>query len=920
MKIHAYRAAAKLLLIVVIMAIPAIAVAQQIAPPKIPNEKYTLQNGLTVILHEDHATPIVAVNIWYHVGSKNERRGRTGFAHLFEHMMFQGSKNHDTDYFKAIEAIGATDLNGTTNNDRTNYFQNVPSHALERTLWVEADRMCCLLPAMTQERLDNQREVVKNERRQGIDNQPYGLVEERMDAAMYPTHHPYSWPVIGYMDDLTSASKQDVENFFKEYYTPNNCTLVIAGDIDVAKTKAMVEKYFGPIPPGPPVGRMKEWLPELQREVRLNMDHQAPLPRLYIAWHSPARFSSGEPNLDLLASIMGSGKTSRLYKRLVYDLKLAQSVSVGNPAQEIGGKFTITVTAAPGKTLDEIEPLVWEEVEKVKAAPPSEEEVERARTSLLAGLLRGLERIGGFGGKSDLLANYQTFLGDTNFLEKDFARYYAVTPATIHAAARRWLHEGRAVMRVTPMPKYAAGNEAAGFDRSKTPALGEAANLVLPTFQRAKLSNGLEVVVAESHKVPAVQLNLIVRGGWSADPKTKLGLSSFTAALQEEGTATRSALQISDEAERLGAQIDAGSFLDSATVSLNALKSRLESSIVLWADVVLNPSFPDAEIERKRQQALGRIFFEKGDPGALAARIMPILLYGDGHPYAQPLTGSGTPESVKAFTRDDLVNYHRAWFKPNNATLVVTGDTTLKEITPLLEKAFAAWKPGETPKIVVPPREQPKQTVVYMIDKPGAAQSVIIGGHLLAPRNDPDTTPFEVLNAILGGQFTSRLNMNLREEKGYTYGAGTFPFMAKGQGLLGVFAPVRTDVTKESLQELMKELREIRDARPPTMDEVKFAQSNLTMSLPGQYETAGGIAGKIGDIVTYGLPDDFYSKYPAAVKATTPEALTALAKKWLLPGQMILLVVGDRAVIEPKIKELNLGQINYIDADGKPIK
>ena len=305
-------------------------------------------------------------------------------------MMFQGSKNHDTDYFKAIEAIGATDLNGTTNSDRTNYFQNVPSHALERTLWVEANRMCCLLPAMTQERLDNQREVVKNERRQGIDNQPYGLVDARMDAAMYPAHHPYSWPVIGFMDDLTAASKQDVENFFKEYYTPNNCTLVIAGDMDVAKTKAMVEKYFGPISRGFPV-EDEEWVPIWQREVRLNMDDHAPLPRLYIAWHSPARFSSGEANLDLLSSIMGRGKTSRLYKRLVYDLKLAQDVSVGNPAQEIGGKFTITVTAAPGKTLDDIEPLVWEEVEKVKAAPPSEEEVERARTSLLAGLLRGLD-------------------------------------------------------------------------------------------------------------------------------------------------------------------------------------------------------------------------------------------------------------------------------------------------------------------------------------------------------------------------------------------------------------------------------------------------------------------------------------------------------------------------------------------------
>ncbi|HEY6401008.1 MAG TPA: pitrilysin family protein, partial [Blastocatellia bacterium] len=839
---------------------------------------------------------------------------------LFEHMMFQGSKNHDTDYFKALEAIGATDLNGTTDNDRTNFFQNVPSNALERTLWVEADRMCCLLPSMTPERLDNQREVVKNERRQSYDNQPYGLVDERVDAAMYPTHHPYSWPVIGYMDDLTAASKQDVENFFKEYYTPNNCTLVIAGDIDIAKTKAMVEKYFGPIPPGPPVGRMKAWIPELQREVRLKMDDRVNLPRLYISWPGPSRFSQSEASLDLLANILGQGKSSRLYKRLVYDLKIAQDVSVSDSAQEIAGKFTITVTAAPGRTLDEIEPLVWEEVEKVKAGPPPEDEVERARTSLLAGLLRGLERIGGFGGKSDLLANYQTFLGDPDFLQKDFARYYAVTPATIHAAARRWLSDGRVVMRVTPMPEYAAGNEATGFDRSKMPALSDPSNLALPSLQRAKLSNGLEVVVAESKKVPTVQLNLIVRGGWSADPKTSLGLSSFAAALQTEGTAKRSALQISDEADLLGAQLDVGASLDSATISLNALKSRLEPSISLWADVILNPSFPEAEIERKRQQTLGRIIFEKGAPVALALRILPSLLYGDSHPYSQPLTGSGTPEAVKAFMRDDLVNYHRAWFKPNNATLVVTGDTTLKEITPLLEKAFAAWKPGETPKISIPTREQPKQTVVYLIDKPGAAQSVIIGGHLLAPRNDPDATPFEVLNAILGGQFTSRINMNLREEKGYTYGAGTFPFPAKGQGLLAVYAPVRTDVTKESLQELMKELREIRDARPPTMDEVKFAQSNLTMSLPGQYETAGGIAGKINDIVTYGLPDDFYSKYPADVKATTPEALAALAKKRLLPDQMILLIVGDRAVIEPKIKELNLGQINYIDADGKPVK
>ena len=733
--------------------------------------------------------------------------------------------------------------------------------------------MCCLLPAMTQERLDNQREVVKNERRQGIDNQPYGLVEERMDAAMYPAHHPYSWPVIGHMDDLTSASKPDVENFFKEYYTPNNCTLVIAGDIDVAKTKAMVEKYFGPIPPGPPVGRMKEWVPELQREVRLNMDDQAPLPRLYIAWHSPARFSSGEANLDLLSSIMGRGKTSRLYKRLVYDLKLAQDVSVGNPAQEIGGKFTITVTAAPGKTLDEIEPLVWEEVEKV-SAPPSEEEVDRARTSLLAGLLRGLERIGGFGGKSDLLANYQTFLGDTNFLEKDFARYYAVTPATIHAAARRWLHEGRAVMRVTPMPKYAAGNEAAGFDRSKTPALGEAA--ISPARVPTRLSNGLEVVVAESHKVPAVQLNLIVRMAISRPENRSSAFRPSPPPCRPEGTATRSALQISDEAERLGAQIDAGSFLDSATVSLNALKSRLEPSIALWADVVLNPSFPDAEIERKRQQTLGRIFFEKGDPGARGAHHANFALRRR-PPYAQPLTGSGTPESVKAFTRDDLVNYHRAWFKPNNATLVVTGDTTLKEITPLLEKAFAveAGRDAENRR----PAARTAEADGRLYDR--QARSGAIGHHRRPPARSAQRPghhairssqrhPRRPVHVALKHEPARREGLHLRRGDVPVHGQ-----RARPPGRVRARADGRDEGVTPRTDEGVA-----RDSRRAAPDD---GRGEIRAEQPDDVA-----AGPIRDGGRYRRQDRRHSdlrpagrlllKYPAAVKATTPEALTALAK------------------------------------------
>lgn len=894
--------------------------AQQIAPPKLPFEKYVLANGLNVILHEDHSAPIVAVNLWYHVGSKNEKRGRTGFAHLFEHMMFQGSKHHDTDFFKAIEPLGATDLNGTTNEDRTNYFQSVPSNALERVLWLEADRMGWLLPAMTQERLDNQREVVKNERRQGVDNQPYGLVSERMAAVLYPPHHPYSWSVIGSMEDLAAASKQDVENFFKDYYGPNNCTLVIAGDIDVTKTKALVEKHFGPITPGPPVHRAREWIPELTKEVRLSMEDRVSLPRLYITWHAPPAFTQGEANLDVTAGLLTRGKTSRLYKRLVYDLKVAQDVTAFHDGREIGGLFSVVVTAAPGHTLDELEPLVLEEVEKLKSAPVPQEDVERIKTSLLAGFIRNLERVGGFGGKSDRLGHYNTFLGNPGYIEKDFARYQAVTPQSVQATARRWLHEGRAVMRVIPFPDLKAGKEAAGVDRAAIPAVGEPKPLVLPSLQRAKLSNGLQVVLAENRKIPVVQLDLIVGGGWSADRKDKLGAASFSSAMQDEGTKTRSALQISDETEQLGATIACFSGLDTATVRLNALKARLEPSLALWADIVMNPAFPPEEIERRRQQVLGQILQEKTDPVGMGIRILPALVYGSDHPYGQPLTGTGTEESVKAITREDLVSFHGAWFKPNNATLVIVGDTTLSEIVPRLEKVLGGWRPGETPKISIPQKPQPARTIVYLIDKPGAVQSVLLAGNLLPAKNDPDDVAFNVLNTILGGQFISRINMNLREEKGYSYGAGSFPFDARGQSMFLAFSLVRSDVTKESIAEMLKELRDIRGSRPVTAEELRQAQSNLALSLPGQYETIGGIAGKITEVVTYGLPEDYPSTYPDKVRKTTSEGLTELAKKRVLPDNLVLVVVGDRATVEPKLKELNIGPISYLDADGRPLR
>ncbi|MFQ5671423.1 MAG: M16 family metallopeptidase, partial [Acidobacteriota bacterium] len=879
-----------------------------------------LSNGLRVVLLEDHSTPIVAVNLWYHVGSKNEVPGRTGFAHLFEHMMFQGSEHHDTDFFAALEPVGATDLNGTTNSDRTNYFENVPTSALERTLWLEADRMGWLLPSITQERLDNQREVVKNERRQSYENQPYGLVNERMLAALYPKNHPYNWPVIGNMADLTAASKEDVQDFFKKYYGPNNATLVIAGDLQPGPTLDLVRKYFGSIPPGPPVARPEAWVPELHREVRLSMEDRVPLSRLYIAWHAPGAYQPGEAELDLLAGVLGRGKNSRLYKRLVYDLQVAQDVNAFVDTRELSSLFRVRVTVKKGHSLDEIEPLVLEEIEHLRTWPPTSREVERARTTLLARMVRGLDRIGGFGGKSDLLGRYATYTGDPNYIQNDFARYNQVTARAVRDSARRWLHQGRVIMRVTPYPDLEPAQVAKELDRAVLPPLGAAPDLVLPKLERATLPNGVEVLLAHTSKVPAVQLNLLVRGGWSSDRAGMLGLASFMANMLDEGTATRSALEISDAAQTLGAVLNTGSSLDAWNVNLSALKARLEPSIRLWADIILNPAFPAAEIERQRKQVLGRIMQEKRQPVGIAFRIMPALLYGENHPYGQPLTGSGTEETIRAIRRDDLVQAHASWFKPGNATVVVVGDTTLPEILPLLEKNLAGWKPGAFPAVHFPAPRAARETVVYLIDKPDAAQSVLLCGHLAPPKHSPDDVPLQVLNTVLGGQFTSRLNMNLREDKGYSYGAFSIYLGARGPGALIGFSQVRTDVTKESIAEVVKEFRDIRGPRPVSQDELEKAQANLTLSLPGRYESLSEVAGMFSDLVTYDLPEDYYETFPAHVRAIRSESLTQLARKRIHPDKLILVVIGDLKKIEAGIRGLELGPVKYLDTDGRPVE
>jgi zinc protease len=882
----------------------------------IPFHKFILGNGLTVIVHEDHKAPIVAINVWYHVGSKNEKPGKTGFAHLFEHLMFGGSEHSSGRYIDTMEKIGATDLNGTTNNDRTNYFENVPTSAVDLTLWMESDRMGFLLGALDQKTLDLQRGVVQNEKRQG-ENQPYAVSRQLITQNTYPAGHPYSWTVIGDMADLGAASMDDVKEWFKTYYGPSNVTIVLAGDIDAKTAKEKVEKYFGNIPPGPPVAHQEAWIAKMTGTHRQVVQDRVPQARIYKVWNIPDYGSADAVYLDMVSDVLTLGKTSRLYKRLVYDDQIATDAGAFVNLNEIGGQFLEQATAQPGQGLAQVEKALDEELARFLKDGPTSEELMRVKAQHEASFVRGIERIGGFGGKSDRLAQSQVFQGSPDAYKVALKRVQDATAEDLKAVANRWLSDGVYVLEVRPFPDYKAA--ATGADRSKAPVVGVPPDLKLPKLQHATLSNGLKVILAERHEVPLVSLWLNVDAGYAADQFASPGTASMTMALLTGGTKTRTALQISDEQALLGAQLAASSNLDVSIVELSALKSKLDPSLGLFADVILNPVFPDSDFKRQQQQQRARIQREKNTPIQMALRVFPGLVYGPGHAYGNPLTGSGTTESVEKLTRDSLVKFHETWFKPNHATLVIAGDTSLAEVTPKLEKLFANWKAGQIPEKNIKNVQLPEKSVVYLIDKPGALQSIIFAGNIAPPRANPKEIAIEAANDELGGMFGSRLNMNLREEKHWSYGATSILWAARGQRPFLAVAPVQTDKTKESLEEMNKEFRGILGDHPVTADELARVQANETLSLPGSFETLDALGQSMIDIVRFGLPEDYYETYAGKVRALKTSDVEDGAKAIVHPDHLIWVVVGDRAKIEAGIKELGLGEIRLLDADGKPI-
>jgi zinc protease len=889
--------------------------AADIAIPDIPYTRFVLKNGLTVLVHEDHKTPVVAVNTWYHVGSKNEKAGKTGFAHLFEHLMFSGSENFDKVYLPAMERIGANNLNGTTNQDRTNYFENVPTSMLDYALFAESDRMGHLLGVLDQKKLDLQRGVVQNEKRQG-ENQPYGVAYQLLTENTWPAGHPYSWTVIGSMKDLDAASMSDVQEWFKTNYGPNNTTLVIAGDITPEQAREKVEKYYGEIPPGPPLARHEAWIAKRTGTHRGTVQDRVPQARIYRVWNVPGSSTATEPLLDLGAYVLGGGKTSRLYKRLVYKDQLATTATASNDSSEIAGQFDLTLTARPGADVAKMERGADEELRALMKSGPSAAELEIAKTAILARFTRIVERVGGFGGKSDLLASCATYTGNPDCYKDYLKAIKAATPAQIRQAMNEWLADGDYVLEVQPFPAGLAAN--GKLDRSKEPALGKPESLNLPPMQKATLSNGLKVVLAERHAAPVVNLSMMVDAGYASDSQDLPGLAGLSLRMLEEGTPTRGALKISEEFESLGANFSSYSNLDGAFVQLNALKATLPKALDVYADVLLHPAYAQNELDRLKKDQLAAIQREKSNPQSMALRVMPALIYGKGHAYALPLTGSGTEAAVARIGRGDLVKYHQTWFKPNNATLLVVGDTTLAEITPLLEKAFGGWKAGDVPKKNVAQVAPPDKPVVYLMDKPGALQSVIYGVQLAPPRNAPDAVQLQVVNNIFGGVFSSRINMNLREDKHWSYGVRSSLPAAVGQRLYISSSPVQTDKTREALQELVKEYGGIAGARPITADELVNAQTNETLNLPGSFETAGQLAGAYSAIVQYKLPENYYNTFTQTVLSMTPEQANALAARTIVPGKLTWMVVGDMSKVEAGVRELNLGEVRKIDADGNP--
>ncbi len=884
----------------------------------IPYQQFTLPNGLRVIVHTDRKAPVVAVSIWYDVGSKHEPKGKTGFAHLFEHLMFNGSENAPGDFFEPLKQVGATDLNGTTSFDRTNYFETVPTAALEKTLWLESDRMGYLLGAVTQEVLDEQRGVVQNEKRQG-DNRPYGLLQYSIFGGLFPQGTPYGHTTIGSLADLDAASLEDVKSWFRDHYGPNNAVLVLAGDIDLPTAKTLVTKYFGRIKPGPKSVRPTVTIPTLAEPKRVEIKDRVAATLVTRLWAVPGLGEADAPALDAAASVLGGLASSRLEKTLVREDKLAVQASASVLSLSQIGLFQVVMVVRPGADVAQAEKRLDDVIADFVKNGPTADELQRAVTTAATRRIQGLESVGGFGGKAVALAQGALYENDPGFYKKELAALAAQTPASVKAAASKWLSRPVYAINVVAGPRDASTDVAkevapkpapelkpANSRPEPAPAVGAAGDLSFPKVERTKLANGIEVIYAQRGAVPVTRAYVAFDAGIVADPADKLGLQQLTLQTIDEGTAKLDGVAIAEARERLGLSFGGGSSADRTFVSMTVPSANAAAAIDLFGDIVRTPAFPDKEIARLRATQLAGIQQELTQPEGLANRVLPKLVYG-ASPYAKAASAAGDPAAVAKLTRDDVVGFYQAWLRPEKAKIFIVSDQPLATLKPLLEKEFGDWRGtgAAGTKAIDTPAQQAAPKIV-LIDRPDSPQSVIVAGQLTGLPSGSDVLKLRTANDVLGGGFLSRINMDLRENKHWSY--GTFGGIGQNSTYVtyNVRAPVQADKTGASIAALQQDFKDFLGDKGITPEEFTRTINGATRELAGRFETANDVLSAMLDNDQYKRPDDYYATIGAKYRAMTRDELDATIRAALDPTKFVWVVVGDAKVVRPQLDSLGL--------------
>ncbi len=870
--------------------------------------KTTLANGLDLIVRREDRLPVVAVNLWYHVGSKNEERRQRGYAHLFEHLMFEGSEHYPGDFFKPLQRLGAS-INGSTSADRTNYFVDTPSAHVELALAMESDRMGHLIPALDDHKLRVQKDVVKNEYRQNYANRPYGMVWRLLSEALYPPGHPYSWLTIGAMEDVEAATRDDVEAFFRRYYVPANASLCLVGDIDENQALELAERYFGPIPGG--ASAPKPWVPAgaLEASTEIALHDRVELDRIYQVWPTVPHFHPDDAALTLLADILARGRSSRLYRALVVEKEWAQDVTAYQSGRELDGSFGIYATLRPGRSMASVRDRIDAELAAIVKEGVRETELDRVKNGRLAGFFYALEHIGGFGGVADRLNAYNVYLGDPGRVTADFERYQETTPEAVRETARRYLLNRPKVALTVTGRKATTTTSTPPLDRSQRPAPATASNFRAPVPEARMLRCGLPLWVLPRKDLPVIAATLVLGGGGAgSQPEGKAGLAQLAAGLMDEGTTTRTAFQIAEAAEGMGTTLSTSCGWDGSYVSFQCLSPHWSASLDLAVDLLRNPTFPEAEWLRIHGQTLAALRAEKDSAEARAYRGFLQAVYPAGHPYRLPIDGDEA--SVSALTRDDIVRYHRAAHGPGRAAWVVAGDVDPDAVAEAIDARLVDWAGLEhVPNSVEKPGHADRPRVL-ILDRPGSAQAAVRVGHVGLKRLDPDFTDAMVFNQILGGQFSSRLNAKLREEKGFTYGVRSHFDFRRGAGPFSVSAAIQTDRVAEALDDLRGEVLALLNDRPPTSTELDDARRSLTEGQARHFDTPSALVSRYASLLIHDLPADHHIHFPERLAAVTVDTLRDVASRHVRPDSFVAVVVADASIVEEPLKRLGWAEVS----------